>query len=190
MKKIIFLFFMGFATLAFSDQLIIPSETVDSKLSFPNETKQSPKQGFFYVRFAAAEKKLKKNSDILPGLGFGYRKLTGNGAADISISGIGIQEDRNSKFVWTAPKASYIHFLTPEAQKSTYVGGGLAWGGISSSKQKFIGLITYATIGYEFLRKSDVLGFSELNISQAAIKVYQRGKFPEPVVEFTVGMGF
>jgi hypothetical protein len=194
MKHIIFLFVMGFATIAFADQLIIPSEIVDSNLkfssSFSNAMKQRSKQGFFYVRFAAAEKNLARGSDILPGLGFGYRRLTGNGAADISISGIGISERKRNRFFWTAPKASYIHYLTPDAQKSTYAGGGLAWGGIGSSGQKFVGLISHVTVGYEFLRKQGVIGFSELNISQAAIKVYQKGKFPGPIVECIVGMGF
>lgn len=144
------------------------------------------KPAFFYVRFSAAEV-----TSPLPGLGIGYRRMAGNGAADISISGIGYDERKGgSSFVWTAPKASYLYYLKPEQKQSFYLGTGLAWGGVGSKHNRFVGLIPSFTSGYEFIRKSSVLGFTEINISQPALAVYQKGKFPTPIAECTVGIGF
>jgi hypothetical protein len=148
------------------------------------------KQGFFYVRFAAAESDFIHASPVVPGLGIGYRRLAGNGAADISISGLGTAERKSGNVYWAVPKASYFRYLNPEAKGSLYLGGGIAWGGIESKNQKFIGLVPSATAGYEFARKSTVLGFSELNISQPTLSVYRKGTFPGPIAEAIVGIGF
>ncbi len=150
----------------------------------------SLKEKFFYVRFAAAERDVTRPGEPLPGLGIGYRQLAGNGAADISINGIGIAERKKSQIFWSAPRASYLRYLQPDAEKSTYVGGGLAWGGVASRGQDFIGLIPSATFGYEFARKSAVLGFAEFNVSQPALAVHKMGPFPGPIAECTVGIGF
>ena len=151
---------------------------------------QKAKTGFFYVRFAACEKDMIRADALLPGLGIGYRRLAGNGAADISVSGIGIAEKKNGRIFWTAPKTSYIHYLQPDQKQSYYLGGGLAWGGLESKGQSFIGIIPSFTGGYEFVRKSSVLGFAELNVSQPALAVYKRGAFPGVIAECTVGIGF
>ncbi len=148
------------------------------------------KQGFFYVRFAAAESDLIHATSVVPGFGVGYRRLAGNGAADISISGLGVAERKSGHVYWAVPKASYFRYLNPEAKGSLYLGGGIAWGGIESKNQKFIGIVPSATAGYEFARKSTVLGFSELNISQPALSVYRKGSFPGPIAEAIVGIGF
>lgn len=127
---------------------------------------------------------------LVPGLGIGYRRSSGQGAADVSISGIGIAEKKKGRFFWSAPKTSYIHYLQPDQKKSLYVGGGLAWGGVLSHGQEFIGIIPSLTGGYEFVRKTNILGFTEINISQPALAVYKKGAFPNPVAECTVGIGF
>lgn len=161
----------------------------------PAQESALPKQGFLYLRFAAAENSILHPQSLLPGLGLGYRRLAGNGAADISITGIGYQEHRNWQFFWTAPKVSYLHYLSPEAVKSFYFGGGIGWGGLELKKgferqKDFIGIIPSAVVGYEFLRKSVALGFTEISISQPAIAVYQGRGLPGPVVECTLGAGF
>lgn len=131
-------------------------------------------------------------NSILPGLGIGYRRLAGDGAADISISGIGVAEKKNGKIFWTAPRASYLYYLQPDQIKSFYVGGGLAWGGLESGQHQsdFVGIIPSITGGYEFVRKSTVLSFAEFSISQPALAVHKKGDFPLPIAELTIGIGF
>jgi hypothetical protein len=164
-----------------------------SDIKIPEQPFQEPqvsKPAFFYVRFSAAESDVSRMSSPLPGLGLGYRRLAGNGAADISVSGIGFHEKKNSRILWTAPKATYLRYFNPDEQQSLYLGGGLAWGGLDSKDNHFVGIIPSFTSGYEFLRKSTVLAFTELNISQPALAVYKKGAFPGPIGEFTVGIGF
>lgn len=192
MKKIISTILMAAPVLAFADQPINTLTTI-SDLPVPNFPLQEPqiiKQGFFYVRFAAAERDVMHASSVNPGLGIGYRRLAGNGAADISFSGIGHSEHRNGRITWTAPKASYIHYLQPDAKKSAYVGGGLAWGGMKSHDQSFVGIIPSVVAGYEFAHNNTFLSFAELTVSQPTISVSQKGFFPGPSVEFSTGIGF
>jgi len=194
MKKYIFTSLIAFAAVVSADQSIILPALTSEQMLPPNPLLQEEvpfeKRGFFYVRFAAAESDLTRMSSILPGLGIGYRRLAGNGAADISFNGIGRAEHRSGRVYWSAPKATYIHYLMPNAKKSPYLGAGLAWGGVGAKHQHFVGIIPSVTTGYEFVRKSTVLGFAELNISQPALSVYREGAFPGPMAECTVGMGF
>jgi hypothetical protein len=174
----------------------VSDATSDLRFSIKSlsEEAQVSKPAFFYVRFAAAESDVARMSSLLPGLGIGYRRLAGNGAADISISGIGYGEKKNGQIFWTVPKTSYLHYFDPDQQHSLYMGGGLAWGGLMSKENQkenhFIGIIPSFTSGYEFVRKSTVLGFTELNISQPALAVYKKGAFPGPIAELTLGIGF
>ncbi len=191
MKKIINTILLSAASLLSADPIggFISGRNSDFMSAKPSfEETASPKLGFCYVRFVTAE----SMNAVLPGLGIGYRRLAGNGAADISVSGIGIAEKKTGKIFWTAPKASYIHYLQPDKKRSFYVGGGLAWGGLESRSRSsnFIGIIPSLTSGYEFVRKSSILGFAELNLSQPAVAVYRKGEFPLPIMELTVGIGF
>lgn len=206
MKKIISAFLIGFVSAVSAD---LPTNTVvdiasssaidntisgtvsDLKMPTKSFSKEEPtKPAFFYVQFAAAETDITRMHSVLPGLGIGYRRLAGDGAADISVRGIGNAEKKNGRVFWTFPKTSYIHYLQPDEKQSFYIGGGLAWGGLSSKYQNFIGIVPSVTGGYEFVRKSTVLGFTELNISQPAIAVYRNGAFSGPIAECTVGIGF
>ena len=171
---------------------VVSNAFSDSKMAEKNIYEREPpsKTVFYYVRFAVAESNLAQMNPILPGFGVGYRRISGDGSVDISINGIGLAEHKNSRILWSFPKASYIRYLQPHLKQSYYVGGGLAWGGISSKQQSFIGIVPSVTGGYEFFRKSNVLGFTELNISQPAIAVYREGSFPGTIAEFKVGVGF
>ncbi len=82
-----------------------------------------------------------------------------------------------------------IYLFTDEFQ-SFYAGGGLAWGGVVSYDQVFYGIVPSATLGFEMFRKSNTLAFSELCINQPALAVAHEGKFPGPIIELTLGMGF
>ncbi len=169
----------------------ITSVVSDVKMPVSAQEKPINKSGFFYVRFAAAQSDFSQIDSLLPGLGIGYRRLAGDGAADISFSGIGRNERKNGRLFWTAPKASYIHYLKPDQKQSAYVGGGLAWGGLDNGRsQHFVGIIPSLTAGYEFVRKNTILSFAELNVSQPAMAVYKKGAYPGPVAECTVGIGF
>lgn len=193
MKNAFFTILLAAATFVFGDQspeVSVTFQDLKPSPAFRLDDKPVEKQGFVYVRFAAAESDLAHASSILPGLGIGYRRLAGSGAADISVSGIGHAERKSGRLFWTAPKASYIHYLQPDAKRSAYAGAGLAWGGLDSHKRHFAGIIPSATAGYEFVHKSTFLGFAEFTISQPAISVYREGSFPGPVAEFSTGIGF
>ena len=207
MKKLISTILIGLTSVVSADLItVIPDVAVDvvshtiggavsgvvSELKVPAIPSEAPvaKPAFFYVRFAATEPDVIHMNAILPGLGIGYRRLAGNGAADISISGIGYAEGKNSKFLWAVPNTSYIHYLKPNEKQSLYLGGGLAWGGVNSEHQRFIGIIPSVIAGYEFARKSTILSFTEVSIKQPAIAVFTQGPFPGPVIECTVGIGF
>lgn len=195
MKKLIFAILISLSAFASVDEPIRTlSSTIGDLDSIPSyqpapETKVS-KQGYYYVRFSAAESDFQRFGTILPGLGLGYRRLAGSGAADLSFSGIGRKEKQNDRFFWTFPKASYIHYLSPDNAKTAYIGGGMAWGGVDSKKGHFVGIIPNAVVGYEFAHKTAFLTFAEFNLSQPAISVYRKGGFPTPIAELSAGVGF
>jgi hypothetical protein len=208
MKKSFFAAMMALTASIFADPALsaIPETQAPSQLF---ETSSPPKQGFLYVRFAAGENDMAQAAPLAPGLGLGYRRLVGDGAADISFSGIGISEHSNSQYFWAAPKVSYYHFLQPNATRSLYAGGGLAWGGVRvegeaekvtnpldgteelhSTYKRFTGIMPSATLGYEFNRNSSILAFTEITLTQPALAVERQGKFPGPMAELSVGVGF
>jgi len=148
------------------------------------------KNGFLYVRFSTAEGDLSQLNTPHPGLGLGYRRMAGEGAVDFSVSGLGHHEDKGKEFFWSAPKVTFIRYFSSDSDKSFYLGGAVAWGGIKRNHQKFIGIIPSATLGYEFLRKSSVLGFFEVTVSQPAIAVQKNGETPKLIGEISLGAGF
>jgi|JI9StandDraft_1071089.scaffolds.fasta_scaffold32636_2 hypothetical protein len=206
MKKLIPTILMGFTSLLSADLVDVHSSILDIT---PAPVKQTlvvsdlkpltttfekevliAKPAFIYFRFAAAERDVIRPDTLIPGIGIGYRRLAGNGAADVSVNGIGYASRKEGQVFWTAPKASYYYYLQPRETQSIYLGGGLAWGGLASKEQYFVGIIPSLTAGIEFARKSTVLAFGEINISQAAIALRKGGAFPGPVAECTMGMGF
>jgi len=191
MKKIFISILIGAAAFSFADApltvLSSPEQLLNDKM--PPQEMTVSKQGYFYLRFATADSDLVFANSLCPGLGLGYRRLANDGAIDISINGNG--SSHYSKRLWTAPKVSYLRYLTPNDEKSAYIGAGLAWGGVDLERRRdFIGIIPSATFGFEFAHKSPLLGFAELNISQPAIPLKQRGRFPGPIAEFSIGAGF
>lgn len=184
MKKIIF------SLLATTGAFASPLNSPEGFEVIPDFSDSISKQAFFYVRFSTAEGDLMDVSSVHPGLGIGYRRLAGNGAVDISVSGLGYSQDSGREFFWTAPKTSYIQYINPSNEKSFYFGGGLSWGGIKRKQRNFIGIIPNAMFGYEFFHKNSVLGFAELTLSQPAIAVYTKGAFPGPIAEVSIGAGF
>lgn len=153
----------------------------------------SSKPGFAYLRMAVNDSHPTNSLDIIPGLGAGYRLMSGNGAFDFSAnynSAKGWKNEHKSYF-WTLPKAAYIHYLNPESDQSPYAGVGLAWGEVrTKDAREFAGIIPNISLGFEFYRKAPVRTFTELSISQPAIANTVSDKFPGPIAEFSVGAGF
>ena len=189
MKKVLFSILTIATSCAFADEApgVFPSSL---PYQAPKLELVAPKQGYFYLRFATAESDLAHSAGaVSPGLGLGYRRLAGDGAIDFSINGSG--SSKFTKSYWTLPKCSYFHYLEPHEKKSAYIGGGLSWGGVEPARRvHFVGIIPHATVGYEFAHKSALLGFAELNVSQPAIPLSHRGRFPGPIAELSVGAGF
>ncbi len=188
MKKTILALLVS--TIAFANETIdpiTPNVLIDPQTRLQDI--QGEKNGYFYVRFSTAEGDLAHAAAPVPGIGLGYRRIAGNGAADISINGQGSDYHKSQVF-WTAPKVSYLHYFTPEAEKTAYLGGGLAWGGLANEKCDFVGIIPSVTAGYEFAHNQEFLSFSELTISQPAVPVMDGKSFPGPQVELSAGIGF
>ena len=189
MKKLICTILTSAATLAFGQDPIVV-EYNNSMPPLPSEEISTSKSGFFYVRFATGERDLARLDSVLPGFGLGYRRLAGDGAIDISTSGILREQGKGGQAFWTLPKVSYVHYLDPSSERSLYLGGGLGWGGVVAPGHKFTGIISNATVGYEFMRHTAFLGFTEFTLSQPAIPLSEKGGFPGPAAELSVGVGF
>jgi len=187
MKKTILALMIS--TFAFANETIAP---ITPNVPLDPQTRvqdiQGEKSGYFYVQFSAAEGDLVHAETPIPGIGLGYRRLAENNAVDISLR---VQGDADEgQIFWTFPKASYLHYFNPEAEKRAYVGGGLAWGGLENEECEFLGLIPSLTAGYEFAHNQDFLSFSELTISQPVLPVVYEGAFPGPQLELSAGIGF
>jgi hypothetical protein len=200
-KTLCGLLIIGSSLFSSDPQLVAPAIAIGAMITkksddlkpidnSPFEMKKETQSGFSYVRFTAGEGDLSRVGSFLPGFGLGYRRLAGDGAADISISGIGYLERSDKRSYWSIPKASCLKYYQPEEQQSFYAGGGLAWGGVSTDNNDFVGIIPSVTCGYEFMRKGTVLSFTEVSLSQPAFAIYNRGKFPGPILEGSVGIGF
>lgn len=183
------------SALAFANEPSVAKTLSDLSLDTkaPRMETVVSKPGYTYLRMAMADSHPTNTFQIVPGLGVGYRLMSGNGALDLSAnysSAKGWKGDHKSYF-WTLPKASYIHYLNPTSNQSAYAGLGLAWGELKNKdNREFSGVIPSATLGVEFLRKAAVRTFAELNVSQPAIARTVSDKFPGPIAEFSVGAGF
>ncbi len=187
MKKTILSILIAVASFGFANVTLPSPSPLDLNAKMPSLEPIS-KQGYYYLRFATSDADFIFANSICPGFGVGYRHLADDGAIDISMNGNG--NFHFQKSCWTAPKVSYLHYLNPDEEKSAYVGGGLAWGGMDFGRgNHFIGIIPSATLGYEFSHKLPLLGFSELNISQPAIPLDYRGRFPGPIIELSSAEG-
>lgn len=201
MKNRMVALFILCSSIAFGNEI----ETID-QISFSDpfaremnfESESLIDKGSLYFR-AVSDMQPLDNVDLFPGLGVGFRRSFGHSGVDISAyfsSGRG-WTNKFKQTVWSAPKVSYLYYLTANKGSALYTGLGLSFGGIALKERggdeahsKFIGLLSHGTIGYEFLRASKVSSFIELNVTQAAIPKSLSGNFPTPVCEFSVGAGF
>lgn len=175
----------------------LPKDESFQTSDFSSDSNKEKKE-FYYFRFTASQENLSKpisSEEFSPGLGFGYRKLTGGGAIDVSINFQGHEEEEKIKRVWSAPKVVFTRYIKPELQENFYVGCGLALGGVIKEKwpeefEKFAGLIPSVVAGYEFLKKNSALGFIEAEVSRPSIPIVRGGDLPGIFAQLSLGAGF
>lgn len=194
-KTIMTAIFTAASALAFAGESTVSKTLSDLSLEMkaPRVDATVSKPGFTYLRMAVSDSDTIHSFEALPGLGLGYRLMNGNGAFDFSAnysSAKGWAEEQDSYF-WTLPKASYIHYLTPAESQSAYAGVGFAWGELKTKDaREFSGVVSSATVGYEFFRDANVRTFTELTVSQPTIARTVSNQFPGPIAEFSLGAGF
>jgi hypothetical protein len=185
----------AFAALGFADTNVARtlSDLSMERQAMHNVEETHQKPGFTYFRVAASESTPTDTVQVVPGLGVGYRLMIKNGALDVSTnysSAKGWKGDSES-FFWTLPKASYVHYLSPASDQSLYGGVGLAYGALKTKDDReFEGVVSNATLGMEFFRKSAIRTFAELTVSQPSIARTVSNDFPGPIGEFSIGAGF
>ena len=176
----------GFADeLSISQAATFPTTPQSQSDPISNRPNESMKKGTIYFR-AITDSQPTNAMTVLPGFGFGYRRVFGSSGIDASLNA----NYRKHGSIWTFPRVSYLKYFNPNADQSIYTGMGLGWGGTHGKKTHFVGIIPHATIGYELYRKAPISSFSEFTVSQPAIPAYQAGSFPGPVAELSVGAGF
>jgi hypothetical protein len=125
-----------------------------------------------------------------PTMGFGYRAELDSFALDVSFLNYQIRSSGNSYnamagyygsgggFSGSFLKLEGLYFLKPAANASAYMGGGLSWGGSSTSKStateyssvRGSGLQGELTVGYELPRASTLRMFVQ---ADAALPFYR-----------------
>lgn len=155
----------------------------------PKET-VSPKQSHLYLRLNVTEPNPGNRRPIVPGLGLGYRKVSGSSALDFSAGYSQRRHHGKTEYI-TLPKMSYLYYFAPIETQSLYIGPGIAYGRIKNKgKSRFEGFIPSATLGYEITRRSNMLTFLQLDMSVPVLGTKMRGPLPGLIAEFAFGAGF
>jgi hypothetical protein len=108
-----------------------------------------------------------------PSIGFGYRYELDNLGIDISAFNFMIDTGQNNStgsgssgsagFTGSWIKLMGLYFMNPMANRSSYLGGGISWGGTalvdSGSTYSGTGLQAEVSAGYELLRASTIRMF-------------------------------
>lgn len=192
------------AAAAFADEVVlVPANTdalskaivTEAKPVFKIEEKAKIDRSFGYLKMEVSDSKLStENVKVAPGLGLGYRVVSGSSAIDISASYSGreerTEEGRKASYVYTLPKANYLYYLSGEKNYSAYAGGGLAIGGEKKEGSEFHGLIPNVSLGLEMNRNAAWRSFVQLDVSQPAIAASLRGTLPGAFAEVSAGVGF
>lgn len=176
----------------------------DQKPAISLTEKVSRKGSFTYLRMGVSDSYPEyhfKDGAFVPGLGLGYRLVSGSAALDLSASysqRYSRNEDvKTTTYFYTLPKANYLYYLTPDSNNSAYVGGGLAWGGLKNKDARtFVGLIPNIAAGVELNRHAAWHSFVQLDVSQPAVDlahsamVTHGADFLGPFAEIVFGAGF
>lgn len=164
------------------------------------QEKVSPKRSFGYLKMGVSDSDLRGTSfnnledQAIPGVGIGYRLVSGASALDFSASysrketltDNGTEKTES----YTLPKVDYLYYINSDSNNSVYAGGGLGWGVVKSETQKFVGLVPNVSLGMELNRKGTLRSFVQLDVSQPAIAAVKEGTLPKTLAEISFGAGF
>ena len=124
----------------------------------------------WYVRLGYAGA-VGKSLSSGPSIGFGYRYELDNLGIDVSAFNFMIDTGENNSstgsnsagFTGSWIKLMGLYFMNPMANRSSYLGGGLSWGGTAivdnNSTYSGTGLQAEVSAGYELLRASTIRMF-------------------------------
>lgn len=204
-RKIATAFLTIAASLGFAQEVLpeVRTNLLEKTSMISIDEKIMPKKSFGYLRMGVSDTQLdklnKKDIEVLPGFGVGYRLVAGSSAIDLSASfnrrkSIA-DEGKEETIHYTVPKADYLYYFSANSNTSFYAGAGFAWGGvetkkINGDKNTFIGLIPNVALGYELNRSGTIRSFAQLDVSQPAIAAVKEGAFPKAFAELSVGAGF
>jgi opacity protein-like surface antigen len=107
-----------------------------------------------------------------PTFGFGYRYELDSVGIDFSFLNLMVASDRSDGGATSSAglsgswlKLMGLYFFNPTASSSSYVGGGISWGGaiVADSTREFSGsgLEADVSVGFEFLRASTIRLFAQ-----------------------------
>jgi hypothetical protein len=112
-----------------------------------------------------------------PAIGFGFRGELESFALDISFFNFILDtnvEDAMPAFAGSTVRLQALRYLNPDADRSTYVGAGLSWGGVSAGREATFtsylndwhgsGLQGELTVGYELPRKRPLRMFVQADV--------------------------
>jgi hypothetical protein len=144
-----------------------------------------------------------------PAIGIGLRAELDTFAVDLSVLNFSLAFDPYERStditVGSRYKLSALRFITPDADRSAYVGGGLSWGlvsvgrdlqpgtGIGATSWHGDGLQGELTVGYELARASGIRIFAQADATlpcfRAASETYAYSR-PESGVQGSTGVEY
>jgi hypothetical protein len=144
---------------------------------------------YTYFKIGGGVLSVKDWKDPMPAIGVGRRFEWGTKAVDISAN-YSIAGKHGHYF--SIPKIMYLQYLTPYADCSPYLEGGLSWGELHNKRkdQKFQGVFGELAVGYEFHRHSPIRTFIQLDLSQGLLANNKHGSTPAPALALSAGIGF
>ena len=134
-----------------------------------------------------------------PAIGFGFRGESGSFGLDVSGLNYVVGSDLNSDdfvFAGSLIKVLALHMFNADGDRSSYVGLGMSWGGLSASRESpdnvyssgwnGAGLQGELTVGHELNRNSPLRAFFQADVglplfrSRSDVYSYLRPGVPAP----------
>lgn len=145
--------------------------------------------GYTYFKMGGSFLSMKDWKDLMPAIGVGHRREWDGKAIDVSAN-YSIAGKHGHYF--SLPKIMYLQYLSPYADCSPYLGGGLSWGELRNKHkgQNFQGIFGELAVGYEFQRHCPIHTFVQLDLSQGLLANKKHGSTPAPAIALMAGIGF
>jgi len=160
------------------------------------------------VQISSSLEDFKKNNNISPCVGLGFRSESPSDAVDLSFS-VAIHSEsvlkpplengsevNLSETLYTLqffyPKLLYLKYTSPTTASSPYLGGGLGWSQFFNEETdtSFNGLAGVLAFGYEMGRSSIIRQMAQLEITQPLIPSFSKGNSLSPSLELSYCLGF